>query len=279
MMDKGLDTRFLFPDGNSISLKEQLRVKTLGFTPSAPKVERQKEKIPGSYGIRTTSSTYTEFPVSLRIWIECKDTQGVQEKLLELRGFFARLQDYYLVYSDMPGIRWPVQYEDMQENRKAGQVKFECIVNFNVPTGYAESLFTTDNTKEWDKGLLQWGMGIKWDEDMSYVYDERKFDVLNIGTIDINPAQHEIKWLIKANLSRIKIKNVTTGDQLIYYNAGRDEPGVFVLDGIHITDQNGISLVRFADEGEIWLATGKNRIEIDALEYEWCKIITRFYYA
>ncbi|MDI6677082.1 phage tail family protein [Bacillus wiedmannii] len=279
MHRNGLDTTILLSDGDRISLLEKLNIKTLGFIPGDPKIESEKTKLQGNFGIHYTDSSYSEFPISLRIMIEAKDTQGVHETMMQIRAFFARLDSYYLIYSDIPGIRWPVRYEGIQENRKPGQIKFECIVSFNVPTGYAESIFTTDNPKEWDTGLLQWGMGLEWDSDMSYLYKEPKFEVLNIGTIPINPAQHEIKWMIRANLSRIKIRNVTTGDVLIYHDASRDESGVFIIEGIHVTDQLGKSLVRFTDEGELHLAPGKNKIEIDALGYEWCKIITRFYYA
>ncbi|MDA1742244.1 phage tail family protein [Bacillus cereus] len=279
MSNETLDTRLLFSNGESISLLEDLNIKTLGFIPGDPQIESEKIKLQGSYGIHYTSSAYTEFPATLRILVECNDTAGVQSKMMQLRALFARLTDYYLMYSDIPGIRWPVRYEGLQENRKPGQVKFECTVSFNVYTGYAESLYKTDSPKTWDAGTLQWGMGVEWDDDFEYIFKSKNFTFKNIGTIEINPAQHDITWKIKCDPRYIKITNFTTNDSLTIYNPGAAAEGIVLIKGLHIEDEYGRNLVRFADAGEIHIAPGINQIKIETTAFKWCEIVTRFYYA
>jgi len=272
------DTMILFKNGQTCSLKKDYNVETLELTVDPPQKESDKMKIKGQFGVRHYNKSYTERGCQLRVLVDTGDIDGVYEKRNELYALFGRLEDFYIIYSREPGIRRRVEYENMKINRPPGSLLFEIIVEFSIPDGFGESIFTSLNAKEWDTNKFAWGMGLEWDDKYDYTFKEKIFYFKNIGSMEINPAQHDITWRIKCDPRYLKITNFTTNDSLTIYNPGAVSQGIIVIKGLHIEDEYGRNLVRHADAGEIHLVSGINQIKIESSTFHWCEINTRFYY-
>lgn len=272
------DTMILFKNGQTCSLKKDYNVETLELTVDPPQKESDKMKIKGQFGVRHYNKSYTERGCQLRVLVDTGDIEGVYEKRNELYALFGRLEDFYIIYSREPGIRRRVEYENMKINRPPGSLLFEIIVEFSIPDGFGESIFTSLDAKEWDTNKFAWGMGLEWDDKYDYTFKEKIFYFKNIGSMEINPAQHDITWRIKCDPRYLKITNFTTNDSLTIYNPGAVSQGIIVIKGLHIEDEYGRNLVRHADAGEIHLVPGINQIKIESSTFHWCEVNTRFYY-
>ncbi|ENQ3106049.1 phage tail family protein [Bacillus cereus] len=272
------DTMILFKNGQTCSLKKDYNVETLELTVDPPQKESDKMKIKGQFGVRHYNKSYTERGCQLRVLVDTGDIEGVYEKRNELYALFGRLEDFYIIYSREPGIRRRVEYEDMKINRPPGSLLFEIIVEFSIPDGFGESIFRSLDAKEWDTNKFAWGMGLEWDDKYDYTFKEKIFYFKNIGSMEINPAQHDITWRIKCDPRYLKITNFTTNDSLTIYNPGAVSQGIIVIKGLHIEDEYGRNLVRHADAGEIHLVPGINQIKIESSTFHWCEVNTRFYY-
>ena len=272
------DTMILFKNGQTCSLKKDYNVETLELTVDPPQKESDKMKIKGQFGVRHYNKSYTERGCQLRVLVDTGDIDGVYEKRNELYALFGRLEDFYIIYSREPGIRRRVEYENMKINRPPGSLLFEIIVEFSIPDGFGESIFTSLDAKEWDTNKFAWGMNLEWDDKYDYTFKEKLFYFKNIGSMEINPAQHDITWRIKCDPRYLKITNFTTNDSLTIYNPGAVSQGIIVIKGLHIEDEYGRNLVRHADAGEIHLVPGINQIKIESSTFHWCEVNTRFYY-
>lgn len=272
------DTMILFKNGQTRSLKKDYNVETLELTVDPPQKESDKMKIKGQFGVRHYNKSYTERGCQLRVLVDTGDIEGVYEKRNELYALFGRLEDFYIIYSREPGIRRRVEYENMKVNRPPGSLLFEIIVEFSIPDGFGESIFRSLDAKEWDTNKFAWGMGLEWDDKYDYTFKEKIFYFKNIGSMEINPAQHDITWRIKCDPRYLKITNFTTNDSLTIYNPGAVSQGIIVIKGLHIEDEYGRNLVRHADAGEIHLVPGINQIKIESSSFNWCEVNTRFYY-
>ncbi|SFC03022.1 Phage tail protein [Bacillus sp. 491mf] len=272
------DTIILFKNGQTCSLKKDYNVETLELTVDPPQKESDKMKIKGQFGVRHYNKSYTERGCQLRVLVDTGDIEGVYEKRNELYALFGRLEDFYIIYSREPGIRRRVEYENMKINRPPGSLLFEIIVEFSIPDGFGESIFTSLDAKEWDTNKFAWGMGLEWDDKYDYTFKEKIFYFKNIGSMEINPAQHDITWRIKCDPRYLKVTNFTTNDSLTIYNPGAVSQGIIVIKGLHIEDEYGRNLVRHADAGEIHLVPGINQIKIESSTFHWCEVNTRFYY-
>ncbi|WP_459503083.1 phage tail domain-containing protein [Bacillus sp. C1] len=273
-----VDTILLFKNGKTCSLKKDYNVDTLQLAVDPPKKEVQKTKINGKFGIHYYNKSYTERGCQLRVLVDTIDIEGVYEKRNELYALFGRLEDFYIIYTGEPGIRRRVEYQDMSIRRDPGFLTYEIIIEFSIPDGFGESLFTSLDAKKWDSNKFAWGMGMEWDDDYDYTFKDKRFNFKNIGTMEINPAQHSITWRIKCDPRYVKITNFTTNDSLTIYNPGAVSQGIIVIKGLHIEDEYGRNLVRHADAGEIHLVSGINQIKIESSSFHWCEINTRFYY-
>ncbi|SFI02277.1 MULTISPECIES: phage tail domain-containing protein [unclassified Bacillus (in: firmicutes)] len=272
------DTMILFKNGQTCSLKKDYNVETLELTVDPPQKESDKMKIKGQFGVHHYNKSYTERGCQLRVLVDTGDIEGVYEKRNELYALFGRLEDFYIIYSREPGIRRRVEYENMKINRPPGSLLFEIIVEFSIPDGFGESIFRSLDAKEWDTNKFAWGMGLEWDDKYDYTFKEKIFYFKNIGSMEINPAQHDITWRIKCDPRYLKITNFTTNDSLTIYNPGAVSQGIIVIKGLHIEDEYGRNLVRHADAGEIHLVPGINQIKIESSTFHWCEVNTRFYY-
>ncbi|MDC2864652.1 phage tail domain-containing protein [Bacillus sp. BP-3] len=272
------DTIILFKNGQTCSLKKDYNVETLELTVDPPQKESDKMKIKGQFGVRHYNKSYTERGCQLRVLVDTGDIEGVYEKRNELYALFGRLEDFYIIYSREPGIRRRVEYENMKINRPPGSLLFEIIVEFSISDGFGESIFRSLDAKEWDMNKFAWGMGLEWDDKYDYTFKEKIFYFKNIGSMEINPAQHDITWRIKCDPRYLKITNFTTNDSLTIYNPSAVSQGIIVIKGLHIEDEYGRNLVRHADAGEIHLVSGINQIKIESSTFHWCEVNTRFYY-
>lgn len=272
------DTILLFKNGQTCSLRKDYNVETLELIVDPPRKESDKMKMKGQFGVRHYNKSYTERGCQLRVLVNTGDIEGVYEKRNELYALFGRLEDFYIIYSREPSIRRRVEYEDMKINRPSGSLMFEIVIEFSIPDGFGESIFRSTDVKEWDANKFTWGMGLEWDDAYDYTFKDKMFYFKNIGTMEINPSQHDIIWRIKCDPRYVKITNFTTNDSLTIHNPSAVSQGIIVIKGLHIEDEYGRNLVRHADAGEIHLVPGINQIKIESSSFHWCEIDSKFYY-
>ncbi|MDP7981040.1 phage tail domain-containing protein [Bacillus sp. WLY-B-L8] len=272
------DAMLIYENGNT-QLLSKLNLHVVDAFVDEPKVRDDELQIKGMYGVQLINRAYTKRPYYLKFTFDSYDIQNLYEKRREIRAFFARLGVFRIISTLEPAISYRVQYRNMEMKREGyGDLSPVITVEFDNIDGFGESTFTSLDVKEWDSNKFAWGMGMEWDDDYNYTFKEKKFHFKNIGTMEINPAQHDIKWRIKCDPRYLKITNFTTNDSLTIYNPSAVSQGIIVIKGLHIEDEYSRNLVRHADAGEIHLVPGINQIKIESSTFHWCEIDTKFYY-
>ncbi|AVQ36579.1 phage tail domain-containing protein [Staphylococcus kloosii] len=249
----------MFNDDFSKMLTDLPNLTFLDATEDGVEISANTVETKGRDGVRIGRPSFGPFKLKLRFFYRGADIQDYRLLKHKLRGILFRRDPFYIVHSDMPGIKYHVYCEENAiEDIGTKFGTFE--VTFNVFKGFSESL-----TDTLDVGFLsdnwQFEGGLITDKAIAYVHKEKGFEIWNGSNDTIDPLNHKLIIRIKADAPRgLTLINHTTGESFTYYNALTSSK-TLTLNGIHPIIGN--KRVGFdTDYGWITLAEGMNNIEI-----------------
>ncbi|HDD3158327.1 TPA: phage tail family protein [Staphylococcus aureus] len=200
----------------------------------SPNTNDNSVTINGVDGILPGAISFAPFSLVLRFGYDGIDV--IDLNLFEhwFRSVFNRRHPYYVITSQMHGVKYAVNTANVTSNLKDGS-STEIEVSLNVYKGYSESVNWTDS--------------------------EFLFDSNWMFENGIPRFKHDLKILINLNASGgFELVNYTTGD-IFKYNKSIDKNTDFVLDGVYAyRDINRVGID--TNRGIITLAPGKNEFKI-----------------
>lgn len=128
------------------------------------------------------------------------------------------------------------------------------------------SLELAAHHKEWDDGLIAWGMGFEWDDaDPTFTFASNNFAVTNYGSVAINPRYMPLRIELRGTfVSYVQIENLTTGE-LFRYDGPLNDGDELVLDGVsflkngqYVTGTTNKKLISLNPKENQFVITGGN---------------------
>ncbi|MDW4281938.1 phage tail family protein [Staphylococcus saprophyticus] len=219
------------------------------------------QEISGVDGGLLSPISFAPFNLILRFVYSGVDVTDYHLLKKQLRSMLYSRTPFYIVHSDMPGMKYAVVTDSTAVEDVYGRNgTFE--VTFTVYKGYSESLYETN---EYDKASDKWqfGNGLLVNDDIKYKHNTTSFKIFNGSSDTIAPFPHRHKLIIKLNVNApkgFKLINRTTGDVFEYKKAITKNKQI-IINGIYPTiDGKRVGI----DTNHEWLtlAPGYNNIEI-----------------
>lgn len=219
------------------------------------------QEISGVDGGLLSPISFAPFNLILRFVYSGVDVTDYHLLKKQLRSMLYSRTPFYIVHSDMPGMKYAVVTDSTAVEDVYGRNgTFE--VTFTVYKGYSESLYETN---EYDKTSDKWqfGNGLLVNDDIKYKHNTTSFKIFNGSSDTIAPFPHRHKLIIKLNVNApkgFKLINRTTGDVFEYKKAITKNKQI-IINGIYPTiDGKRVGI----DTNHEWLtlAPGYNDIEI-----------------
>lgn len=219
------------------------------------------QEISGVDGGLLSPISFAPFNLILRFVYSGVDVTDYHLLKKQLRSMLYSRTPFYIVHSDMPGMKYAVVTDSTAVEDVYGRNgTFE--VTFTVYKGYSESLYETN---EYDKTSDKWqfGNGLLVNDDIKYKHNTTSFKIFNGSSDTIAPFPHRHKLIIKLNVNApkgFKLINRTTGDVFEYKKVITKSKQI-IINGIYPTiDGKRVGI----DTNHEWLtlAPGYNDIEI-----------------
>ncbi|MCJ1774699.1 distal tail protein Dit [Mammaliicoccus sciuri] len=219
------------------------------------------QEISGVDGGLLSPISFAPFNLILRFVYSGVDVTDYHLLKKQLRSMLYSRTPFYIVHSDMPGMKYAVITDSTAVEDLYGR-NGEFEITFIVYKGYSESLYETD---EYDKTSDKWqfGNGLLVNDDIKYKHNTTSFKIFNGSSDTIAPFPHRHKLIIKLNVNApkgFKLINRTTGDVFEYKKAITKSKQI-IINGIYPTiDGKRVGI----DTNHEWLtlAPGYNDIEI-----------------
>ncbi|WP_323710528.1 phage tail domain-containing protein [Mammaliicoccus lentus] len=227
----------------------------------SPEVVSNNLTISGKDGEMPGQLTFAPFNITLKCAFDGWDESDAYLAELKLREIFASRERYVVISSQMPGIKFPVEYVSINQNLE--QIPFlEFEITLKVHKGYSESLYETN---QYDKTSDKWqfGNGLLVNDDIKYKHNATSFRIFNGSSDTIAPFPHRHKLVIKVNINApngFKLINRTTGDVFEYKKAIKSNQQL-IINGVYPTI-NGKRVGINTNHEWLSLAPGYNDIEI-----------------
>lgn len=219
------------------------------------------QEISGVDGGLLSPISFAPFNLILRFVYSGVDVSDYHLLKKQLRSMLYSRTPFYIVHSDMPGIKYAVvtdstAVEDLYGRNGEFEITFMCW------KGYSESLYETD---KYDKTSDKWqfGNGLLVNDDIKYKHNHTSFKIFNGSSDTIAPFLHRHKLIIKINVNApkgFKLINRTT-DDVFEYKKPITKNKQLIINGIYPTiDGKRVGI----DTNHEWLtlAPGYNDIEI-----------------
>ncbi|WP_426393352.1 phage tail domain-containing protein [Mammaliicoccus sciuri] len=251
----------IFDDNSDIMLTDLDGLSFLEYEEEGVETRVTSTEVQGVDGVLMSLNTFGPFNLILRFFHRGADVKDYRLMKQQLRGMLHRRTPFYVVHSDMPGIKYAVYCEE-NSITNIGHKYGTFEVTFTVYKGYSESLYETD---KYDKTSDKWqfGNGLLVNDDIKYKHNTTSFKIFNGSSDTIAPFPHRHKLIIKLNVNApkgFKLINRTTGDVFEYKKAITKSKQI-IINGIYPTiDGKRVGI----DTNHEWLtlAPGYNDIEI-----------------
>ncbi|WP_339035395.1 phage tail domain-containing protein [Mammaliicoccus sciuri] len=251
----------IFDDNSDIMLTDLDGLSFLEYEEEGVETRVTSTEVQGVDGVLMSLNTFGPFNLILRFFHRGADVKDYRLMKQQLRGMLHRRTPFYVVHSDMPGIKYAVYCEE-NSITNIGHKYGTFEVTFTVYKGYSESLY---DTNQYDKTSDKWqfGNGLLVNDDIKYKHNTTSFKIFNGSSDTIAPFPHRHKLIIKLNVNApkgFKLINRTTGDVFEYKKAITKSKQI-IINGIYPTiDGKRVGI----DTNHEWLtlAPGYNDIEI-----------------
>lgn len=219
------------------------------------------QEISGVDGGLLSPISFAPFNLILRFVYSGVDVTDYHLLKKQLRSMLYSRTPFYIVHSDMPGMKYAVVTDSTAVEDLYGR-NGEFEITFTVYKGYSESLYETN---QYDKTSDKWqfGNGLLVNDDIKYKHNTTGFKIFNGSSDTIAPFPHRHKLIIKLNVNApkgFKLINRTTGDVFEYKKAITKSKQI-IINGIYPTiDGKRVGI----DTNHEWLtlSPGYNDIEI-----------------
>ncbi|WP_010051794.1 phage tail family protein [Carnobacterium maltaromaticum] len=219
----------------------------------------ENQSISGSIPIDTI---YHKKPIVCTFGLLAKTKYQFKLIEREFQDIFYQESEYYIWFSDMPGIRYLVKPQAYDMNRML--VNMSSIeLTFEAFEGYGESRGTTQELFEYKTEKWQLGMNIPHGEGLVYTANEKKFKIYNASNLVIDPRKRHMLDIQIKGVGTPTLKNLTTGD-LFSLNPFIEKKDELILSGVYpMLNKNHCG--RQTNHGLITLEKGWNEFEIDGI--------------
>ncbi len=244
-----------------INVTEKYGLQLLNTNVSFPEEQSNSVEINGVDGVLPGAISFAPFSLELEMIYIGIDKVDYQLFTHNIRSLFNRRNPYYIIHSDLPGVKYAVNgvkvsFERIYTNNL--KMNIEC----SVYKGFSESVNTTDDEFLFESNWM-FDNGIPLDFTPKYQHETNQFTIWNGSTDTIDPRNlhHQLQILLNVNATNgFELVNYTTGD-VFKYNKSISSNVDFVLSGIHAyRDQNKVGID--TNRGVITLAPGKNEFKI-----------------
>lgn len=223
----------LITENGIINLQDRGGFSFVGFEKHEVNGESEIKEFNSIDGGMPTTTRFAAFELTLNFRYIGKDKTDLQLFCFELEQTIQKRTPYYVIHSDMPGLKFEVLPTPKVDSKPFGYKYSNIAITFTVFKGYAESLKTTDEYST-ISDTWQIGNNLIFDSDISFNHSKRKFQIYN-GSSDIIDPVHRHKLLITMNLNApngFTLKNKTTGDTFTY-NKELKNTDSLVLNGVY----------------------------------------------
>lgn len=232
----------------------------------------------GKYGAKLTAIQAQQLVIPVTINILATDPNDLFLQRMKLNRLLQSDDPFYIYDSAASDIRWKVYAEPVSISRDNSFWRASNVqINFDCPSGYAESSFTTQQfDKKSGKGI---GLGMKlFSHDWKYTFtNQSDFTFYNAGVIPLTADEHPPTIIFKGEAPNgITITNKTTNQEL------KISKGITANDNVQINGMvpviNGEQQYTAGDHNYLDFKSGENQIHIDGASNFTIKFDTRFYY-
>lgn len=232
----------------------------------------------GTYGTVKVDTQIQELVIPMTFDVLASDTYDFELQKLEIARIFASDEEFYIINSRIPYLRWRVAAEQFTMPQMASFWRAQnATVSFDCPSGYAESIATTLNPFT-DEG--NWGLGMNISNDIGVPYsfkNTNSMKIYNASTIplmaDNRPVTIKFNGVVSKKLS---IKNKTTNQDL-EVNTSLKKTDNLINKGL-VTVKNNASIYANTNHAFLDFKRGWNDIEISGATDFTISFETRFYY-
>ncbi|WP_239748950.1 MULTISPECIES: phage tail domain-containing protein [unclassified Mammaliicoccus] len=219
------------------------------------------QEVSGVDGGLLSPISFAPFNLILRFVYSGVDVTDYHLLKKQLRSMLYSRTPFYIVHSDMPGMKYAVVTDSTAVEDLYGR-NGEFEITFTVYKGYSESLYETN---QYDKTSDKWqfGNGLLVNDDIKYKHNTTSFKIFNGSSDTIAPFPHRHKLIIKLNVNApngFKLHNRTTGDIFEYKKAIKSNQQL-IINGVYPTI-NGKRVGIDTNHEWLSLAPGYNDIEI-----------------
>lgn len=244
-------------EGNkTINVTEETNLILNDTETSFPEAESDDVDIKGIDGILPGAINFAPFTLNLEMVCVGVDIADYHTTLHKIRNLFNRRTPYYVVHSDLPGVKYAINTAKVSAERVLSQ-HFKLTVELNVYKGYSESINTTIQAIDFDSDWFVEN-NIPLDISPKYHHTSNQFEIWNGSTDTIDPRKgHKLQIVLNVNATGgFKLVNYTTGSVFEYKKSiTKDVP--IILDKVYAyRDMNRCGID--TNRGVITLAEGRN---------------------
>lgn len=253
------------------------RVKS--FDPPSPQYTHTYHQF-GKHGVDLVDTRTQQITIPLVLDIIAYDTQDFELKRMQLHYIFDSEEEFYVVTTRMPYLRWKVVAEPFTANQLNSFWRAKDVsISLTCPDGYAESTATTLKPFTYDAN--SWGMAefLPLTKYPYYEFTTPKMEVFNAGTIPLLAEEHPVTITFKGNAPNgVVLKNNTTGQSMSLKHALTNKD-TLIWHGL-VPMVNGAQRYgnTWSDHGYLDFAKGWNKLTLSGSNNFKISFETRFYY-
>lgn len=211
-------------------------------------------------GVMPITNTFDPFEIKLRVYFDGNSKHDYYLVTNELRQLLAIRKPYYVIHSDLPMFRYPVNKIDIDTERLNNSSDAIFTLTFTVYKGYKESI---SDTLDDFSTAGNWGFGMGFDVDIPpYTNSTKAFQIFNAG-FDIDPRMyHQLKVAFSGKVEKELIfKNESTTD-IFKYTGKLSKKNTLLLDGVY-PYLDSVRCGRSTNNGILRLKHGLNNITVE----------------
>lgn len=231
----------------------------------------------GNYGALLTSAQAQQLTIPLTLDITAHDLKDYNLQLFKIRQIFLSHEDFYVYNNVIPYLRWRCRAEAVTPTQNGNFWRAtDVAINLDVPSGFAESVATTQDPLDFNSG--KWGFGENIpDQDLKYTYSTNDFSFWNLGMIPLTADERPATITFQGDASHgFTITNNTT-KQSYKITRGVSRNDKVVINGV-MPSFNGQQSYKDCDHSYIDYVPGENKMHIDGASNFTIAYDTRFYY-
>ena len=232
----------------------------------------------GYYGSTLIGTQAQQLVIPLVIDITAMDIHDYNFQLLQLRRVFRSDEDFFVINMYAPFIRWRCRAEAVTPSQNGNFWRASDVtINLDCPSGFAESVATTQDPVDPPNNGWGFGQGFNTDQLPSYTYTTPDFTFFNAGVIPLRADDRPVKITFQGTAPNgFTLTNNTTKQSFKLTKGVRSSDVVTILG--FVPSINGKQEYSSSDHGFLDFAVGENRLHLDGASGFTMKFDTRFYY-